>query len=59
MIVYVIVDNDGNVYGVTDSKFKAQEACMKLKEKDFDTFFDYVTCPINEIEFEGEVIYRG
>ena len=59
MIVYAIVDNEGNVYGVADSELKAQLACVKLKEKDSDTYFDYFKCPMNEIEFDGEIIYRG
>jgi hypothetical protein len=59
MITYAIIDNEGNVYGVVDSESKARVACVKLKEKDSNTFFDYIECPMNEIEFEGEVIYRG
>ena len=58
MIVYAVIDNEGNVYGVTDCKVKAKQACAKLKEKDSDTFFDYIECPINEIEFEGEIVCR-
>jgi len=58
MIVYSVIDNEGNVYGVVDSESKARTVCTKLKEKDSDTFFDYIECPMNEIEFEGEIIYR-
>jgi len=59
MTVYSVVDNKGNVYGVTNSEVKARIACVKLKEKDCDIYFDYIACPMNEIEFDGEIIYRG
>jgi len=56
-MVFVIVDLSENVYGVVSSEYKAQEACLKLKEKDSNTFFDYICCPMNELEYNEEIIY--
>lgn len=56
MICYVIVDCNGNVFGVADSVDMALYYKNKLLEKDATLILDYIECPMNEVILDGEVI---
>lgn len=56
MVCYVIVDCNGNVFGVADSVDRALKYKKKLLERDSSLILDYIECSMNEIELDGEVI---
>jgi len=54
-MIYAVVDNKGDLFGVCDDKYKAQKAIRILKEKDDSLFYDVIECPVNEIQFEDDI----
>lgn len=56
-MLYVIVDTATNsVFGVVDDEYKVTRAELILEEVDPSLHVDFIKCPINELEIDGQTI---